>query len=413
MGFVNSRLITFTLFLMLATGFFSCKKQDRISIGGISGPKTVCFGEKGVTYSIDGNTTADYILWTVPDLCQIVSGQGKNKIVVNFGRNAGKIIASYYGKGEKISDDTSILVSFGVGNNWCREADFKGGLSFDCVGFSIGSKGYFGTGFNNDSTPRNDFWEFDAPSSTWTQKTDFAGPGRGGAVGFSIAGKGYIGTGYRGTGNSTSDYFKDFWEYIPQTNQWLQKADCSDTARSYAVGFSIGDKGYIGSGTSPYGLKNDFREYDPGTNTWILRAPIVARWAGTGFSIGNKGYFGFGHSLSNFEKDFWEYNPQSNEWLQRSNLPLPGVGRSNAIGFSIDSNGYIALGYNSNSAPYSLIELWKYSPTLNTWESQEDFVGQKRVFATGFSIGNKAYLGTGFIGGSNVHSLNDFWVYTQ
>src|SRR6185503_18531721 len=66
---------------------------------------------------------------------------------------------------------------------------------------------------------------------TWTQKADFGGTGRAYAVGFSIGSKGYIGTG--------SSNGKDFWEYDPATDTWTQKADFGGTYRSFAAGFSI------------------------------------------------------------------------------------------------------------------------------------------------------------------------------
>ena len=56
-----------------------------------------------------------------------------------------------------------------------------------------------------------DFWEYDPATNAWTQKADFGGTARDGAVGFSIGSKGYIGTGYDGTGST-----KDFWEYTPE-----------------------------------------------------------------------------------------------------------------------------------------------------------------------------------------------------
>ena len=40
-----------------------------------------------------------------------------------------------------------------------------------------------------------DFWEYDPATNAWTQKADFGGTARYGAVGFSIGSKGYIGTG--------------------------------------------------------------------------------------------------------------------------------------------------------------------------------------------------------------------------
>src|SRR4030095_14244615 len=90
---------------------------------------------------------------------------------------------------------------------------------------------------------------------TWTQKADFGGTARYGAVGFSIGSKGYIGTGYDGT------YLKDFWEYDPATDAWSQKANFGGTARYLATGFSVGSKGYVGTGLGSSGFKNDFFEY--------------------------------------------------------------------------------------------------------------------------------------------------------
>jgi N-acetylneuraminic acid mutarotase len=54
---------------------------------------------------------------------------------------------------------------------------------------------------------------------TWTKKADFGGGSRESGIGFSIGSKGYIGTGKNQGGN----YTKDFWEYDPATNAWTQK----------------------------------------------------------------------------------------------------------------------------------------------------------------------------------------------
>ena len=58
-----------------------------------------------------------------------------------------------------------------------------------------------------------DFYEYDPATNTWTQKADFGGTGRYYAAGFSIGSKGYIGTG------GLVLLFKDFWEYTPATAQ--------------------------------------------------------------------------------------------------------------------------------------------------------------------------------------------------
>src|SRR5687768_11906654 len=75
---------------------------------------------------------------------------------------------------------------------WTQMANFGGTARWRAVGFSIGTKGYIGTG--NDGVDKNDFWEWDQATNVWTQKANFTGTARSGAVGFSIGTKGYIGT---------------------------------------------------------------------------------------------------------------------------------------------------------------------------------------------------------------------------
>ena len=56
---------------------------------------------------------------------------------------------------------------------------------------------------------KKDFWEFDPDLNIWTQKTDYGGRARYEAIGFSIGSKGYIGTG------DDPMNMSDFWEYTP------------------------------------------------------------------------------------------------------------------------------------------------------------------------------------------------------
>ena len=188
-----------------------------------------------------------------------------------------------------------------AGNIWRQKADFGGGECTYAVGFSIGAKGYIGTGYPGyGSYSKKDFWEYDPFSDTWTQKADFGGTERYAAVGLSIGAKGYIGTGDGASGSKN-----DFWEYDPSSDTWTQKADFGGAARGHATGFSIGAKGYIGTGWG-IGAGKDFWEYDPSSDTWTQKADFggAARHGSVGFSIGAKGYIGTG-----FNFDFWEYDP--------------------------------------------------------------------------------------------------------
>jgi N-acetylneuraminic acid mutarotase len=196
------------------------------------------------------------------------------------------------------------------------------------VAFSIGDKGYMGTGTEIGATLRYDFWEYDPAADVWTQRADFSAAARSHAVGFSIGGKGYLGTGWAGMDR------EDFWEYDPATDTWTQKADFGGGARSGAVGFSIGGKGYVGTGVRDVfgelvSLK-DFWEYDPGTDTWTRKADFqgVTRSGAVGFSIGDRGFMGTGVHLSlglpTPLRDFWEYDPERNSWIRRADFMSGG-----------------------------------------------------------------------------------------
>jgi hypothetical protein len=197
-------------------------------------------------------------------------------------------------------------------NSWAQKANFTDTRHY-AICFAIGSKGYVGLGMqsmsdNISNSYKNDLWEYNPSTNYWTQKANFSGITRIYAVGFSIGSKGYVGTGY-----NYGNMLRDFWEYNPSTNTWTQKSNFGGSARSGAVGFSIGDKGYIGTGYDGYNLCNDFWEYNPSTNTWTQKSNFggPARKGAVGFSVGDNGYIGTGElNAMNTLNDFWEYTPE-------------------------------------------------------------------------------------------------------
>jgi len=295
-----------------------------------------------------------------------------------------------------------------------QKADFPGGPRFGLKGFSIGTKLYLGLGYDYDTNPVNDFWEWDQASNMWTRKADFPGNAQDGAVCFSIGTRGYIGTGayynYPGTTN-------EFWEYNPETNSWTQKASLPTTpSRGSATGFSIGSKGYIGTGWksgTQGSYYSDFWEWDQDTNVWTRKAdfPGNARSAAVGFSIGSKGYIGTGcndwGNQDSYYRDFWEWNQATNVWTKKADFP--GIGRVAAVGFSIGSKGYIGTGNNNGQDPYFYQDFWEWDQITNTWTKSADFLGGPRTEAVGVSFGTKGYIGTGI--GYDPNILQDFWEY--
>lgn len=281
---------------------------------------------------------------------------------------------------------------------WTQKADFGGNARHYAVGFSIGTKGYIGTGHVSLNATK-DFWEYDPSNNTWTQKANFGGTARDYAVGFSIGTKGYIGSGYNSFYGS---YYYDFWEYDPSTNIWTQKADFGGGSRNSAIGFSIGTKGYIGTGVVSSYMK-DFWEYDPILDKWTQKADFggTARSQAVGFSIGTKGYIGTGYDGS-YKNDFWEYDSSLDKWTQKADFS--GTARKTAVGYSIGTKGYIGTGASSSVLKEK--DLWEYDPSTNTWIRKADFGGTARSVAVGFSTVTKGYIGTGF---DNTQSRADFW----
>ncbi|MEO6166214.1 MAG: hypothetical protein ABIO46_02705, partial [Chitinophagales bacterium] len=325
----------------------------------------------------------------------------------------------------------AVLIAAGLTNSqaqdtWTQKANFGGDARRGATGFSIGDKGYIGTGYKQTGEIYGiflkDFWEYDSSNNTWTQKADFGGAARTGAVSFSIGGKGYIGTG--GSVNmfgQNSVQYKDFWEYDPATNNWLQKADFGGAARTGATSFSINGKGYIGTGGSNDAsggnsmLYKDFWEYDTASNTWTQKADFggVGRNFAASFTINGKGYIGTGgtgnpcSSGGNALKDFYEYNPANNTWMQKADFG--GIVRYHATGFSIGSKGYMGTG--NSCTIEEMGDMWEYTPASNSWTQNWDLGGPGRYWAVSFTINCKGYIATGgyFDSPGTYGAYNDFW----
>ena len=287
---------------------------------------------------------------------------------------------------------------------WTQKADFPTNGRAWAVSFSIGDKGYVGTGGQN-SIYHNDLWEYNPVNDTWTQKANLPAQSRTGAIGVSTSTKGYIGLG------SVSQLYNDFWEYDPNTNMWTQKSNFPGSGRKHATSFSINDKIYVGTGGSQSTIgneTNEFWEYDPASDSWIQKAdfPGIGRSRAVGFSIAGKGYIGPGYHFDSqnpvWPKDMWEYNPSNDLWTKKPNYP--GSGNTDCVHFSIGNFGYVGMGYLNN------LDFWKFDPQNNSWTPLTSFPGNSRIAQTSCAIGNKGYLGLGYkvISGTSIY-FTDFW----
>lgn len=274
----------------------------------------VSFAVEGKGYfgtGYNGGTTYFNDFWEYEPITNVWTQKADFAGIARYGASAFSIGSKgYVGTGVH---NTTYLNDFWefdpVANIWTKKACFGGLVRHNAASFSIGNKGYIGIGLDITTSPwtfYKDFWEYDPDADLWTQKADFGGTARCSAFSFAISSKGYVGTGY------DNNFRKDVWEYNPINNTWTQKADFGGTPRWFLVGFSIGSIGYAGTGDDG-NFKNDFWEFNPANNAWIKKADFggALRTSAVGFSLGNKGYIGAGGSYSGQLIDFWEYTPEA------------------------------------------------------------------------------------------------------
>ncbi len=279
---------------------------------------------------------------------------------------------------------------------WTQKANFAGAARQRATGFSIGTKGYLGTGYA--TAYMNDFWEYDQATNVWTQKSNLPGALRAFAAGFSIGTKGYIGSGYNGA------YLGDLWEWDQATNVWTQKASLA-TALSHAVGLSIGNKGYIVTGFNG-GPVTTLYEWNQVTNTWTQKASLPGnpRGGASGFTITNKIYITSGSNIGTYYNDLWEWDQSTNVWTQKTNYG--GLPAYMPRGFAIGNWGYTGTGQDINGT--TTADFWLYDPPSDTWIQKASYGGIPVHYSSAFSIGNKGYLGTG----QTTTVTDAFWEYT-
>ncbi|MBL4706065.1 MAG: T9SS type A sorting domain-containing protein [Flavobacteriales bacterium] len=142
---------------------------------------------------------------------------------------------------------------------------------------------------------------------------------------------------------------------------------------------------------------------------WVQRANFggVGRHRASAFSIQDKGYMGLGHinSVSNIlYEDIWEYDPASDTWTQKANFG--GGARYHASAFTIGNKAYCGTG-RDNFSLY-LDDFWEYDPLTNVWTQVADFGGTARSGAASFTVDGKGYVGSGTVSSSG---SNDFYEY--
>jgi N-acetylneuraminic acid mutarotase len=162
--------------------------------------------------------------------------------------------------------------------------------------------------------------------------------------------------------------------------------------------------------TTPEGFDSAY-----GSWTQVQSFPGQPRSNAVGFNIGNTGYIGSGLANDGVTAlaDFYAYNAAANTWspIDSIHTGSKSYPRFDAVSFSFDTTAYVLTGTNTN---YYFGDIWRYSPTANTWIQQPNFPGNPRSGAISFVYKNQGYIVTGYTP-SDLWSIGnlayDFWTF--
>jgi N-acetylneuraminic acid mutarotase len=223
-------------------------------------------------------------------------------------------------------------------------------------------------------------------SGNWVSRATFSGVAMGGGASFVINDQAYVGTGINPlTPNiKLTTMFRYTYAKILSTpygydsayGSWTQITDFPGQARSNAVGFSIGGTtGYIGGGLADDGFTplNDYYSFNPGTG-WSEIDSLVdqngnshPRYDAVAFSFDTTAYVLTGTDNYNYFNDIYRYSPTTNSWIA---LPaMPGSKRSAAIEWVYNGKGYLVTGYTNGSKWSSgtqCYDFWYFTPGSDT-----------------------------------------------
>lgn len=298
------------------------------------------------------------------------------------------------------SDSTVELIG-----DWARLSELDGTPRSEAVAFTIGTNGYVVAGYNNEKKERlNNMWMYNPDKDIWTQKAEMPALAkkRSAAVAFSIGTKGYVGTGYDDDGNK----LKDFWAYDSTNDTWTSIASLpADASGRYsAVAFAVNGKGYVGTGVGEDGVLKDFYQYTPASDKWeILPFSGDRRKDACTFVIGTKAYLVSGSNSQSLSTDLWRFNSEDLTWTKMESITdadkdekfddeYTTIVRSGAVAFVINGKGYLATGNNTSAVS----NVWEYNPTTDRWVEKTSFkAGATRSEAVAFGFDKYGYITTG------------------
>jgi outer membrane protein OmpA-like peptidoglycan-associated protein len=125
------------------------------------------------------------------------------------------------------------------------------------------------------------------------------------------------------------------------------------------------------------------------------------------FICREKLYTCLGTNRVEFRKEVWNYSFENNSWEPLENFP--GLPRISTVAFSIGDKAYIGTGLIADGGTQQATnDFWEYIPEKDKWIQKTNFPGAIRYGAVAFVLNNKGYIG---LGANQSTYYNDLWEY--
>ncbi|HMG16933.1 MAG TPA: kelch repeat-containing protein [Saprospiraceae bacterium] len=188
-----------------------------------------------------------------------------------------------------------------------------------------------------------------------------------------------------------------FNSFYLSAQTFIQKADFPGGIRWQGQQFTLGDKIYICGGVDTTDFLSDMWEYNTLTDSWTKKSDLPTKKVlGTATEFGGVAFLGLGWDGTKSLNDWWQYDNNNDSWVQKADFP--GTPRYDAAAITWKNDIYILMGsdYDTGTATvYPFNDIWKYTPSTDTWVWTDTFPDIPRYGGFEFVVGDKLYYGFG------------------
>ena len=266
------------------------------------------------------------------------------------------------------------------------------------VSFVVDNKAYVFAGRDSSGMYLNDLWCYDPATDEWTKIGASPMRARVNATACVKDDKVYIGLGFQGKHGRDTSYLRDWWEYIPATNQWKQLTDYPNEYTDRASSFVGEQELYVGYGFC-WNYRRDMFRYDIAMNRWdsidvgvSFQGYPTRSFGGTGCTCQKRHFMGTGYYRQSL--DWWaEFDGQ--HWSKRTAVP----GRARTLAASTATNQYIyvtaGIHYGGITTDGEVLrDIRRYNPEDDRW-TYVAVLPQGLINHNCFAIGKRVYVGLG------------------